>query len=161
MATEARSKSKPVSFPSVTALKKWLNQSKLGQSLLVESLQSDWLATYFRTQDGQEWLDVNVRKIPVLVVVDSDFVEVYGPRNVSAKIVRRVYAMDSPELERLAEEYLMLCIPRSHRDVYLPGFQRAAESNQLVTLRDESSRIFHAEAIRLMDKHCGQNAKET
>lgn len=71
-------------------------------------------------------------RVPVLLVLSGDGVEVYGPPEVSVHVARRL-AVDGTEAERLADEVLDLDLPGPYRQLYWPKNLRAVARCETLT----------------------------
>ena len=66
------------------------------------------------------------RPEPVLVVVNGDWLEVYGSKGIHLHVVQKPYmgTSSSVEAELMAESYVDAKLPFRYRQLYVPGFLR-------------------------------------
>jgi hypothetical protein len=63
----------------------------------------------------------------LIVSYPDDFLELFGPKHITAKIVRCPAAFNS-EMQRQAEGFLELSLPPAWRPLFYPGYCRASAS---------------------------------
>lgn len=80
------------------------------------------------------------RREKVLVVAHSDnFIEVFGPKNVTV-LIARCPTTGGLDGEELAEDYLESSLPPRWQELYFPGYLRASLANRplVPSVMDES-----------------------
>lgn len=88
----------------------------------------------------------------VLIVVHGDgWIEVFAERHVDVRIQIAPH-MSIPEGERLAEEYIEAALPARFRDLYFPGFLRAADLARVIKPSDIERCTFNVELVRILER---------
>ena len=110
-----------LNFHNAENLLSFLTTSRYGKMLLREAVfggQAEWLVN--------ELLDQNRASYVLVKAYHDGYVEVYGEKDVYAKIVLLGRSVTFPEHEVLLEKAVDGTLSPGHRSVHFPGMKRAS-----------------------------------
>lgn len=129
-------------FSDFESLKRWLLTTKWGAEVMRDVLASKGGARFYDEFVQRELAmldDADLPSRPAYVVVElahDGWVQVYGERNVRARVVQRPGATEgSVRMANLVDEWIWLSLPGPFREVYYPSAIRMTGMYERLTVQ--------------------------